>query len=294
MKKTIFIICLILLVFFHKVFGQEFSFNMTFIDAVGNTDTLIIGFDNIATDSVDAELGEVNIIDIELDSIFDVRITNEWYVRAWPGYQDKSKYHLLKQIVKKDCSPGASPVSIDIKCSHWPVTAKWDSSLFRGDPCHVGSVFTSMNPGLWWDIMTPSNLYQCKISEHDEVTFTSNADKYFYPGDFGEDSYMNSDHDTISVFWVALGTTAIWSYIDQKPYKNSIIIYPNPSHDYIRLNPENNPTVTRIEVYDLTGRKQDVAVCDNEIDISKLVKGLYCLKIVDTENWIIIKKFLKY
>jgi len=266
---------------------------MTFIDAVGNTDTLIIGFDNIATDSVDAELGEVNIIDIELDSIFDVRITNEWYVRAWPGYQDKSKYHLLKQIVKKDCSPGASPVSIDIKCSHWPVTAKWDSSLFRGDPCHVGSVFTSMNPGLWWDIMTPSNLYQCKISEHDEVTFTSNADKYFYPGDFGEDSYMNSDHDTISVFWVALGTTAIWSYVDQKHYDNSIFLYPNPSCDYIRFDSKNQLDFKNSEVYDLTGRKQDISVHDTEIDIRRLKNGIYFIRMNDNENRTIVKKFIK-
>ncbi len=294
MKKAVYIVSLIFLVFIYNTYGQEFSFTMSFMDAVGNSDTLIFGYDNDATDSVDAEFGEINIINMALDSLLDVRITNEWKVRTWYTHQYQSKYHLKKQVVKTDCMKWADPVSIDIKCSHWPVTAKWDSNLFIEDPCRVGSVFTSLHPGLWWDVGTPSTLYQCLLSKHIEVTFTSNADEYFYSGDVGEDSYINSDHDTISVFWIALGTTAIYSYINQEPYQNSIILYPNPSHDDIRLNTGNNITVRGIEVFDLTGRKQDVVIYNNEIDVSKLVKGFYCLKIMDTDNRIIIKKFIKY
>ncbi|MBN1415086.1 MAG: T9SS type A sorting domain-containing protein [Bacteroidales bacterium] len=294
MKKAVFTIYLIYIVFFHNAFSQEFSFTMTFCDAVGNTDTLTIGYDTTATDSLDSEFGEINIIDIELDSVFDIRVTNEWKIRAWIGYQYKSKYHLKKQIVNKNCDTWADPVSIDIKCSHWPVTAKWDSNLFIGDPCREGSVFTSLNPGCWWDVCGKSSLYYCIFSEQTKVTFSSNADEYFYPGDFGQDSYINSDHDTISVFWVAIGTNAIWSYIDKDTYDNYMVLYPNPSHDYIRIDFKNSVNIKSIEVYNLTGRKQDVAVRDNEIDISKLINGFYYVRIINNENRILVRKFIKY
>jgi hypothetical protein len=294
MKKTLVIIFLILIVFFYKAFGQEFSFTMIFIDAIGNSDTIIIGYDTDATDSVDTEYGEVNIIDNELDSVFDVRITNEYKIRSWIGYEHKTKYHLKRQIVKTNCIEWADPVSIDIKCSHWPVTAEWDSNLFIGDPCRVGSVFTSLAPGKWWDVMTSSDLFYRKLSDNYEVTFTSNADEWFFPGDIGVGSYINSDHDTISVFWVVIGTNAIWSYIDQNSYNNNIVLSPNPSHDYIRLDFNNHINIKSIEIYDLTGRKHDIAIHDNEIDISKLINGFYYIMIIDNGNRTIVKKFIKY
>jgi hypothetical protein len=294
MKKIVFIIPLIFIVFFNKAYGQEFSFQMIFMDAVGNTDTLIVGYDINATDSVDTEYGEENIVDNELDSVFDVRITNEYKIRAWFGYEHKTKYHLKRQIVKTNCIEWADPVSIDIKCSHWPVTAEWDSNLFIGDPCRVGSVFTSLAPGKWWDVMTSSDLFYRKLSDNYEVTFTSNADEWFFPGDIGVGSYINSDHDTISVFWVVIGTNAIWSHVEPDFYNDNIVLYPNPSHDYIRLKTVNNLTVRSIEVYDLTGRKQNVAVCNNEIDIRNLINGFYYVRILDYENNMLVKKFVKY
>jgi hypothetical protein len=292
MKKTIFVL-LMLLILCHMASGQEFSFKMTFIDAIGNTDSLIMGYDIDATDSLDSEFGEINIIDSKLDSVFDVRITNEWKVRGWVGDQNKSKYHLKKQIVKKNCDTWADPMSIDIKCSHWPVTAQWNNNLFVGNPCREGSVFTSMHPGLWWDVITPSDLYYCILSDNTEVSFTSNTDDYFYPGDFGEDSYINSNHDTISVFWVAIGTNAIGVYIDQDSYDHNIVLSPNPSRDYIRLDFENHEDIKSIEIYDLAGRKQVIAIHDNEIDISKLISGFYYVKMTNGENRIFVKKFIK-
>jgi hypothetical protein len=294
MKKAVFIIFLVFIAFFYRAFGQEFSFAMTFIDAIGNTDTLIIGYNSDATDSVDAEFGEVNIIDLALDSIFDVRITNERKVRAWYTHQYQSKYHLKKQIVKTDCIKWADPVSIDINCKNWPVTAKWDSNLFVDSPCRGGSVFTSLHPGLWWDVLTSSDLVYRKLFNINEVTFTSNADEFFYPGDYSEGSYINSDHDTISVFWVVIGTNAIWSHVEPDFYNDNLVFFPNPSRDYIKLNIENNLTIRRIEVYDLTGKKQNVVVCNNEIDISNLISGFYYIRIIDNYNRIILKKFIKY
>jgi hypothetical protein len=187
-------------------------------------------------------------------------------------------------------------VSIDIKCRYWPVTAKWDNTIFD-DPCREGSVFTSLHPGLWWDVATPSDLGYCILSDNSEVSFTSDADEYFYPGGIGENSYINSDYDTIPVFWVALGTDAIlWegTYADLDSCYNNIILSPNPAHDYMRLALKGQINVKYLEVYNLTGNKQSVAFHDNEIDISQLISGFYYIKMTDNENKMYVKKFIKY
>jgi hypothetical protein len=91
MNKIVFISALLILSL--NVAPQDFSFKMTFIDAVGNTDTIVVGYDTDATDSVDVGFGELNIIDIPWDSLFDVRISNEYKIKAWIGYEHKTKYH---------------------------------------------------------------------------------------------------------------------------------------------------------------------------------------------------------
>ncbi len=62
--------------------AQEFSFTLNFEDALGNTDSLIIGYDNNGTDGIDAAFGEVNIISVPYNSGIDVRISDEWWNRT--------------------------------------------------------------------------------------------------------------------------------------------------------------------------------------------------------------------
>ena len=53
---------------------EEFSFPMIFEDAVGNKDTIVVGYDSLATDSIDTAFGEVDIVNQPWDSTFEVRI----------------------------------------------------------------------------------------------------------------------------------------------------------------------------------------------------------------------------
>ena len=59
--------------------AQEFAFQMTFIDAADNTDSLILGYDIAATDSLDAAFGEVNIISTAYTTGLDVRSGSVWF-----------------------------------------------------------------------------------------------------------------------------------------------------------------------------------------------------------------------
>ena len=103
--------------------GQEFSFKMYFEDAIGNKDTLELGYDVNATDTIDAILGEINIIGIPLDSVFDIRISDAYWNNNVGTFQTK------KQIVQSNNCRALSFITIDLKCNNWPVTATWDNSV---------------------------------------------------------------------------------------------------------------------------------------------------------------------
>lgn len=81
--------------------GQEFIFEMYFEDAIGNKDTLVIGYDINATDSIDSVFGEKNIISVPLDSLFDVRMTDVWLKKSSAPIpsQEYGSFHTKKQIV---------------------------------------------------------------------------------------------------------------------------------------------------------------------------------------------------
>ena len=55
-----------------SLYSQEFSTNFVFITADGKTDTIVVGYNPNATDSLDISLGEKNIPDTQIDTNFFV------------------------------------------------------------------------------------------------------------------------------------------------------------------------------------------------------------------------------
>ncbi len=271
------------------LYAQEFSFQMKFEDAIGNVDTLILGYDIAATDSIDPEFGEINIIDENIDSIFDVRVTDEWSARGW-WFDSTGNYHLKKQILKKNCGPWPTTVSIDIKCNNWPVTAYWDSSLFD-DICRKGSVLTSVPPGGWWDVGSPSDLDRVLLLDKSSVSFTAN-----WEGDFNSNyAYINEDQDTISVFWIAIcDISHLLVNVDELDYNESFRIFPNPAKNQIFIDTRLTKLSYGVEIYSLMGKLQSIDHQDNIIDVSRLKEGVYIVRFTTKNNNQIIKKIVKY
>lgn len=59
---------------------EEFSFELYFEDGLGNKDTLILGYDQNATDSIDVMFGEVNIKNQPWNGILEVRTFENYFV----------------------------------------------------------------------------------------------------------------------------------------------------------------------------------------------------------------------
>lgn len=270
--------------------GQQFSFQMNFVDAVGNRDSLILGYDTNGTDTIDAAFGETNIISTPLDSVFDVRVTNEQYNRQY-GFT-AGTYHTKKQIVTNHCSLfGISIIAIDIFSKHFPITATWNSNLFN-DTCRNGSLFTSFNPGGWWDVGAISDLGRVILKDVSQVTFTSQVIGIPYEWY----AYINNSNDTISTFWLTMyDSTIILSSVGNISTGNQpIIVFPNPADGNINLQfPLQFGQPKEIEVYSPVGQHILSTNTFIEISVESLNRGVYFIVATNSRGEKLTTRFLK-
>lgn len=85
---------------------------------------------------------------------------------------------------------------------------------------------------------------------------------------------------------------------NQRRYKQTFTIYPNPGNGYMNLNySENsrNADIQFVKVYNMLGQEKYVSTDLDSIDISSLPKGIYIVQIIDFNNRIIAsQKYLKH
>ncbi len=116
-----------------------------------------------------------------------------------------------------------------------------------------------------------------------EGTDANIAFRYYVPDGGPSGTYSNYiGIDTFSITRPTAGT----SDVD----KNAISIYPNPATDYIKINTDKK--ISSVEIYDTTGRRGNVGITNNEIDVRNLKAGVYVLK-VKVDETVINKKFIK-
>ena len=81
--------------------------------------------------------------------------------------------------------------------------------------------------------------------------------------------------------------------VDKNPLldNNNILIYPNPTPDYIKIESEAN--ITKVKIFDTNGKLIISQKETKKIDISALPKGIYILNIYSKNNLIDTKRILK-
>lgn len=72
--------------------------------------------------------------------------------------------------------------------------------------------------------------------------------------------------------------------------KNESYFYPNPVKDILTLK---NGKIKKIELIDVVGKKINVKVQGNTLDLSKLKSGIYLLNFVDETNKVHVDKIIK-
>ncbi len=85
-----------------------------------------------------------------------------------------------------------------------------------------------------------------------------------------------------------------YSDVEKSESKN-LSIYPNPSNNFIKIVGNNNSKISRYEIFDLNGSKiyqKSNPPISVPIDISKLIRGMYILRVI-FDNGVVSKKFVK-
>lgn len=90
--------------------------------------------------------------------------------------------------------------------------------------------------------------------------------------------------DTFSVDRTTLGVT------DEVAKNTNISIYPNPATDFVSIKSESK--INNVEVFDVSGRKVQVKLNDNKLDVRNLNSGTYLITI-ETKEGKTTEKFIK-
>lgn len=260
--------------------AQQFAFTIHFQDAAGSRDSIVLGYDANATSGIDPAWDEINLAGTPLNNGLDVRITDDWENMFY--YNIPGTFQTKKQIIRDNCSfdSAFSRQVISIHTQNWPVTASWDSTLFE-PLCRNGSFFTGVNPGGWWDVLSPSQLHFQEFDTDSKVTFfANNVD----PSDFYH-GYINQFGDAISVFWqMFIPQGFVNNTTEAGSAATGLKIFPNPTTGDLSVEalPEFG-SVQTIDVLTVTGQTVFSVSNTRSLSIYDLQSGIYLVR-VSNEN----------
>lgn len=128
-----------------------FQFTMHFEDAVGNKDSLIIGYDPTASSQqINPQFGEV-LLSAPFDSVFEVRAIH------WHDSQKRTSKKIIEEMEMTvfDTCALAGHTNIVINARFPPVKISYDSTLFPTGTCRNVVLSPEWNLFLyeeWWDV----------------------------------------------------------------------------------------------------------------------------------------------
>lgn len=255
------ILCLILSL--SGVAQEEFSFQLYFEDDNGNKDTLVLGFDPLASDSIDDNFGEVNLIGQPWDTIFEVRAIKRGFINGSLSVKGMSK----KSIVTKNIN--GSGVTIAINKEATGVQMSWDSNIFI-DSTVKGSSF------IFLDCASPSNNNVILLKD----VF----------GVYGINSSLFNCSQSDSVNSFRLEFKSKVQYVDVPVDENNfpnILIYPNPTTDnlIIDFQKEDNSDKRKLTVLNQLGQEviaEEIKSISHLVSLDTLPKGCYFILIEES------------
>jgi hypothetical protein len=288
--------------------GQQFQTAIYFEDAIGNRDTIVVGFDTTANNTYNPQFGELDLSH-PFDSIFEVRAAHLLDF----GWGD-GDYILSKKIVGK---PEAAmnlptclyPASIlfFVQCANQPITVSWSQDTFSNLFCLSPTFFTPDRlyrmsfPWDWFEL--PDRRYSCTSFDS---TYTL---------------FLDSDHDETEIPYIAMqevygsGLDSIWGlhlqfeinwgfspcqFVDTKlepeQLDQNLLIFPNPATTEITIH--SVEAIKEIMLFDSSGKRIYYAVENgiqfrSVIDISTLTPGLYFAKTIYSSGRVQNGKFVK-
>ncbi len=312
--RQVLIVASLILLFPLFLFAQNPLFQTTirFEDAIGNTDSIIIGFDTTANGEFNPSWGEVNITK-PFDSVFDVRGVHQYhfasgiYSSSPIEYMSKKIIGFAEKIhgVPFDCYAAEGTIIL-VNIKHQPLTIMWDSDLFSQSDCSIkGSYLT---PDITSDLGDPIHLIDKPGARYKCAALTDSFTVYLGSEylNFNEDAYMHLHSiegkgvDTIFgvafklSFWggsnpcnQAVNTDNITAKKEME-----VILSPNPVRSVLSI--KSSLKILNKTIYNMDGNMISMKALDEEnIDVAGLNAGVYFIKLELENEASLVKKFIK-
>ncbi len=269
--------------------AQQFSFQLYISDSLGHADTLTLGYDANATDSIDVGFGEVNIVNQAWDTNLEARICpyGDWNfaTQFQPAFETKKQIMLFTPQAPYSSYHVqlSAPFIVEIhSAAQRPYYLSWDSTLFA-DSSRYSTYLMALNS-------TACPWFGFWLSSVDHYNFQSNW--------FTDNSYYINNNDTIWVLgfqFASFNTVGInQSYRAQE----RINLYPNPASDIINFDLKFINQDAELLIYNSLGQvvrqvSVDKGKPNMQVEITNLHNGVYFYSVIEESGKRTSGKFIK-
>lgn len=287
-------------------FGQpiaQFETALYFEDAIGNRDSVIVGYDTLATHDIDPEFGEQELIS-PFDSIFEVRAGADDFI---------FRHKLSKKIITEgspvfgpfppeDCYPGTR-IFIYIWAKHQPVKVSWNRAVFAEPRCYRATALLNH----WLDELagplTPDEIppeYACLAAE-DSIYFDM-SEEHLTSGQHGVfiDQRIRLEKEVEGLglqtiyglrffpaatpfdfspcYWVPSG--------QQEPSTGPVALFPNPTAGTAYFSLPEGVEAVHWQVFSINGAlmREQRAAWAGRVELAGLPTGLYQLLVQGSDG----------
>ena len=293
MKNISILFTIIILAFNITINAQTAQFETTiyFEDAIGNRDSVIVGFDTLATEGIDIALGEQEIL-TPFDSVFEVRggtLNGQ--------YQNK----LTKRVFQRAEGPlfgcyGSIRSAIYVWAKYQPIKVSWDINVFQSpDMCLWASALIDHQEDELASPIAPDEIkptFVCMAVE-DSFTFELTAE-VFVQTELGNTLRVEVEKEVEgmgiqTIYGLRYHPVEAYGYSpcflvtdteEEIESKNAshIAIYPNPTSGMLQIDTPDGQQNAKLDIFDMSGRlakSVESYIPGREIDMSGLPKGIY-------------------
>lgn len=275
-----------------QILEPKIKFTLRFEDAIGNKDSVIVGYDSLAAPYIDLDFGEVDLTEVPFDSIFEVRGAD------MGGQEDLSKITIdAWWDAMCEWEGFAQYQSINIFAKHFPVRISWDSTYFAQE-CYDWTHFTRS----WYYLFHPSfyNGNIIRLNEQSDFVVTK---EYLAQTETFRTSYLHSVEggieDTVYVMFIGLAGSQPTDAVEE-PFGAKASVVPNPATYEVRLElPESFGEAVYWQVFDASGQVnrsgevEHVSQSSWRIEVMDWPPGVYTVKTVNDKGKFATARFVK-
>jgi len=267
----------------------EFELTIYAEDALGNQDSIVLGYDINANDIVNPQFGESEMFGQTYDDTFEARAalydySNEIEAPTYAGFGYPTTLESKRLIRSNKCfdlfnwEAGANMISI--KSKNLPITLSWDN-IKIDEECKEITLIDWM-PGGWFDADGGTII---EMKNHNSYTFE------------GTEHRTISDQDTLYNLFFTFNSESV-STSSVEDDEKVMDIYPNPANDLIQIKMSTSNAAIPNMAYDITfynsnGQNVMSTKVASEVSIQSLAGGLYFYRITELGLPIQTGKILK-